>query len=87
MDFRLSREGNLPDIKSCGSFHQFLEEIHDIYGDIASFFFGPKLCVSIASPELFKEQSKVFDRPGINILVPPPLIMLIMLMAQSSDLN
>jgi len=58
------REGNFPDIQAAGSLHEFLVELHQTYGPIASLWWGPRLTVSIASPELFKEQSKVFDRPG-----------------------
>ena len=35
-----------------------------MYGPIASLWWGPKLTVSIASPELFEQHAKVFDRPG-----------------------
>ena len=58
------REGNFPDIQASGSLHEFLVDLHEKYGKIAAFNFGPALCVSIATPELFKEHAKVFDRPG-----------------------
>ena len=56
-------EGNLPDIQKAGSLHEFLMILHKNYGDIASFWFGHQLTVSIASPQLFKEHAKPFDRP------------------------
>ena len=37
--------------------------MHEDYGEIVSFWMGQQFTVSIASPELFKEQSKVHDRP------------------------
>ncbi|KAK2152271.1 hypothetical protein NP493_2494g00009 [Ridgeia piscesae] len=55
--------GNLPDLKKAGSVHEFLMILHKNYGDIASFWFGQQLVVSIASPQLFKQHAKVFDRP------------------------
>ena len=56
-------EGNLPDIQKAGSLHEFLMVLHKNYGDIASFWFGQQLTVSIASPQLFKKHAKSFDRP------------------------
>ncbi len=58
-----SSEGNFPDIAACGSFHEFLVDLHQQYGSIVSFWWGPQVAVSIASPELFRDHSKVFDRP------------------------
>lgn len=58
-----SKEGNLPDIRKAGSIHQFLKQLHEDHGDIAGFWFGERFTVSIASPDLFKEQLKVFNRP------------------------
>ncbi|KAI0223117.1 hypothetical protein LSAT2_025645 [Lamellibrachia satsuma] len=58
-------KGNLPDIQKAGSLHNFLTVLHKNYGDIASFWFGQQLTVSIASPQLFKEHAKIFDRPPI----------------------
>ena len=58
-----SRDGNLPDIGRAGSLHEFLLDLHEEYGPIASFWMGQRLVLSIASPELFKEHLAVFDRP------------------------
>lgn len=63
-----SREGNLDDIKSCGSLHQFLEKYHKQHGPIIAFWLGPKKCISIASSKLFQEHATYFDRPGKDIL-------------------
>lgn len=60
----ITSEGNLPDISKAGSIAEFLEELHAKFGPIASFWFGKELTVSVASPELFKETSHLFDRPG-----------------------
>lgn len=57
-------DGNLSDITRAGSLHMFLIDLHKQFGPIASFWMGEQLVVSIASPELFKQQMSVFDRPG-----------------------
>ncbi|XP_014669853.1 PREDICTED: cytochrome P450 20A1-like [Priapulus caudatus] len=64
MDPADPKEGNLPDILQAGSLHEFLQELHDKYGPIASFWRGTQYTISIASPDLFKEQQHVFDRPA-----------------------
>lgn len=61
---KLIREGNIPDIASCGGLSFFLAQIHEDYGPIASFWLGPKMCVSIGKASFFQEQASVFDRPG-----------------------
>ena len=58
-----SRDGNLGDISKAGSFHEFLVDLHKEFGPIASFWWGRKYTVSIASAELFEEITLVFDRP------------------------
>ena len=58
------REGNLPELAASGSLHEFLCDLHHTYGPITAFWLGPKFCVSIASPELLKEQANTFDRPS-----------------------
>ena len=57
------RDGNLADLGKAGSLHEFLVDLHGQFGDIASFWMGQQLVVSIASPALFKEHMAVFDRP------------------------
>ena len=66
--------GNLEDLSQAGSLHQFLVQLHGKYGKITSFWFGPQHVVSISSPEMFKEQQSVFDRPPILFKFFEPLI-------------
>ncbi|XP_067882958.1 cytochrome P450 20A1 isoform X2 [Heterodontus francisci] len=49
------KDGNLPDIVSTGSLHQFLVNLHEKYGSLASFWFGQRLVVSFGSVALLKE--------------------------------
>lgn len=56
--------GNLPDVVKSGSFHQFLVDLHEKFGPIASFWHGEQYAVSIISPELLKQASHLFDRPS-----------------------
>uniref|UniRef100_UPI00398ED5BA cytochrome P450 20A1 n=1 Tax=Pristiophorus japonicus TaxID=55135 RepID=UPI00398ED5BA len=49
------KDGNLPDIVSTGSLHQFLVNLHEKYGSLASFWFGHRLVVSLGSVDLLKE--------------------------------
>ncbi|GAB6026591.1 hypothetical protein CHUAL_014068 [Chamberlinius hualienensis] len=58
------KEGNLLDIQQVGSLHAFLRQLHEEYGDIASFWLETQLIVSLASPRLFMDHQHVFDRPG-----------------------
>ncbi|XP_038078617.1 cytochrome P450 20A1-like [Patiria miniata] len=67
-------EGNFPDIGAAGSLHEFLMYLHEKFGPIASFWFGPKYTVSIASPELFREHTGPFDRPPELFALFEPLI-------------
>lgn len=59
------KDGNLPDIQLAGGLHNYLAELHDEYGPVASFWHGSQLVVSVASPEAFSDQSHAFDRPAI----------------------
>ncbi|CAH1789284.1 unnamed protein product [Owenia fusiformis] len=74
MDPADPRDGNLPDIAKAGSLHEFLSLLHERYGKIAHFWMGPRLVVSIASAELFKQHVKVFDRPPELFRLFEPLI-------------
>ncbi|GFO36254.1 cytochrome p450 20a1-like, partial [Plakobranchus ocellatus] len=67
-------DGNLSDIGRAGSLHEFLLDLHEQYGPIAGFWFGQMYTVSIASPELFKAHSNVFDRPASLFSLFEPLI-------------
>ncbi|KAJ8023977.1 Cytochrome P450 20A1 [Holothuria leucospilota] len=63
-DFLMRKgSGNLPNIGAAGSLHEFLVKLHKQYGPIASFWYGDKFTVSVASPVMFKELKAVFDRP------------------------
>ena len=57
-------KGNLEDINAAGSFHEFLVDLHEDFGPIASFWFGSKFCVSVANTATFKEIQNLFDRPS-----------------------
>ena len=56
-------EGNRGDLEAAGSLHHYLVKLHQQYGDIVSFWLGKEYIISIASPELFKQHSHLFDRP------------------------
>ena len=60
----LNRDGNIPDISKAGSMTEFLIDLHKQHGGIVSFWIGKQFTVSIATPDLFKEVSHIFDRPG-----------------------
>ncbi len=60
----LRRLGNLPDLESAGSLHQFLTDLHGRLGEVAGFWFGQKFCVSVCGARTFKEVQGLFDRPG-----------------------
>ncbi|XP_032880392.1 cytochrome P450 20A1 [Amblyraja radiata] len=49
------KDGNLPDIVSTGSLHQFLVNLHEKYGSIASFWFGRRLVISLGSLDFLEE--------------------------------
>ncbi|KAJ8297840.1 hypothetical protein KUTeg_024371 [Tegillarca granosa] len=57
------KDGNLSDINRFGSLHEFLLNLHERFGSIASFWMGQTYVVSIASPELFKQHGHFFNRP------------------------
>lgn len=66
--------GNLEDIGKFGSLHKFLVYLHGKYGDIATFWFGTQLVVSISAPDMFKEQLTLFDRPHLLFKLFEPFI-------------
>nr|APH81398.1 cytochrome P450 CYP20A1 [Tigriopus kingsejongensis] len=57
--------GNIPDITQAGSFHEFLLDLHERFGPIASFWYGPQFCVSLGRWKLLKETVSLTDRPRI----------------------
>ncbi|WAQ99851.1 CP20A-like protein [Mya arenaria] len=58
-----SREGNLADIASAGSLHEFLLKLHQDHGPIAAFWWGATYTVSICTHDYFKQQRTAADRP------------------------
>ncbi|XP_071812073.1 cytochrome P450 20A1-like [Apostichopus japonicus] len=69
-----SKEGNFPDIAAAGSLHEFLAKLHADHGPIASFWYGPKFTVSVASPDLLSDLKGVFDRPAELFSVYEPIV-------------
>lgn len=63
MFFNLFRLGNIPDITQAGSFHEFLVDLHEKFGSIASFWYGAQFCVSLGEWKLFKDVVQLTDRP------------------------
>jgi len=61
--------GNITDVKKAGGFSAFLRDNHKKYGPIFSFYWQKELCVSLASPELWKDVVALFDRPVNKSLV------------------
>ena len=61
-------DGNLQDISSAGSLHEFLVDLHDKFGPVASFWFGQEFCISVSNPFTFKEIQSLFDRPSKFVL-------------------
>nr|XP_023397991.1 cytochrome P450 20A1 isoform X1 [Loxodonta africana] len=49
------KDGNLPDIVSSGSLHEFLVNLHERYGPVASFWFGRHLVVSLGTVDVLKQ--------------------------------
>lgn len=49
------KDGNLPDIITSGSLHEFLVNLHEKYGPVVSFWFGRRLVISLGSIDLLKE--------------------------------
>lgn len=49
------KDGNLQDIVNAGSLHEFLVNLHEKFGPVASFWFGRRLVVSLGSLDLLKQ--------------------------------
>ncbi|XP_074196580.1 cytochrome P450 20A1 isoform X3 [Rhinolophus sinicus] len=49
------KDGNLPDIVNSGSLHEFLVNLHERYGPVASFWFGRRLVVSLGTVDVLKQ--------------------------------
>jgi len=59
------RDGNITDIEQAGSLHQYLNILHEEYGDIVAFQYETNLVVSISHPELFAPRSQVCEIPSM----------------------
>nr|AIL94175.1 cytochrome P450 CYP20A1 [Tigriopus japonicus] len=66
--------GNIPDITQAGSFHEFLVDLHEKFGSIASFWYGAQFCVSLGEWKLFKDVVQLTDRPRSIFTALEPLI-------------
>ncbi|OCT61314.1 hypothetical protein XELAEV_18047341mg [Xenopus laevis] len=58
------KDGNLQDIVNSGSLHEFLVNLHERFGPVASFWFGRWLVVSFGSLDLLKQHinpNKTYD--------------------------
>nr|AKH03540.1 cytochrome P450 20A1 [Paracyclopina nana] len=66
--------GNIDDITAAGSFHEFLVDLHDKFGPVASFWYGPKYCISVASAPAFKDVQHLTDRPAVLFDFLEPLL-------------
>ena len=56
--------GNFPQIAEAGNFNQFLVDLHQKFGPIASFWYGKHYTVSLAGTEVFRQITSLFDRSG-----------------------
>lgn len=63
------RFGNLQDVEKAGGLHRYLEKLHTKYGDIVKIWFENTPFVSTASPESFKSQVKLYDKPGNKVVL------------------
>lgn len=66
-------KGNLGDILAAGSLHQFLEQLHRKHGEVVKFWWMTQPVLSVASPQAFKDTSRLPDRPGALFLLFQPL--------------
>lgn len=56
--------GHLPDVWEHGGFRNFLEYLHSTYGDVAKFFFGKHVVVSVADSKHLDQASQLFSKPA-----------------------
>ncbi len=66
LDPRDNETGNIQDIPEAGSFHEFLSDLHGEFGEVASFWYGPQYCVSVANADTFRDIQALTDRPGTS---------------------
>ena len=65
----LCRLGDTKVVAEHGSLHQYLRHRHAKDGPIIAFWWtNQQRIVSIASPDVFKATTKLFDRPGTGIV-------------------
>ena len=74
LDSTDERNGNLDDISQAGSFHEFLQDLHETHGPIASFWYKTQYCISVSTPSGFKAVQRLFDRPPLIFEFLYPLI-------------
>lgn len=60
------REGNISDLKRAGSLQQYLNELHEEYGDVISFWHGTTSIVSVANVHNFAPRNQIFDIPSMT---------------------
>ena len=61
----LYRKGDLDEFHKHGSLHQYLLHLHQNgHQPINTFWWGKQRVVSICSPELFKDTTKLINRPS-----------------------
>ena len=65
----LCRLGDTKVVAEHGSLHQYLRHRHAKDGPIIAFWWtNQQRIVSLASPNLFKDTTKLFDRPGTGTM-------------------
>lgn len=68
------RDGNLPDIVNSGSLHEFLVNLHERHGPVASFWFGRRLVVSLGTADVLRQHFNPNKTCKLRFL-PPRLIL------------
>ena len=59
------RKGDLVEFHKYGSLHQYLLHLHQNgHQPINTFWWGQERVVSICSPEMFKDTTKLIDKPS-----------------------
>jgi len=66
--------GNLGDMASAGSLHEYCRDLSKLYGPVFSFFWGTSRVVGIAHPDPMKSLRRVFNRPPSLFMGFSPLI-------------
>ncbi len=66
--------GNLDEVGSAGSLHEYLVALHKKYGSVASFYWMDKKVVSLSDPQHWRHIMKLFDRPPALFSLFEPMI-------------